>query len=229
MLLHLLKRDLLLHRMLLILPLLVIVPWGYLGAMHSHEQSITAFIGMLTLLVTILLPLSFHLREVSEGTMGGLATLPVTRTEIVQLRFLEALVLPVMAVALFVLEGSLCQVLLSRTPPTIPGLILRDGLSHPLVLAWTFFWCFAYPLPAVLRWRWKGLGLAIGLPILGLFCLGQLMIHARSSSRAEHLLDALGSSWQWIQSHHGMEPLLIGLLLALSFLLSGKALAAQDL
>jgi hypothetical protein len=227
MLLKLLKRDLQLHRLLLIVPLLAILPWGYLGAAHVKDDA-TEPICVLIVLVTILLPLSFHLRERSEGTMGELASLPIPRAGIVSLRFLEALVLPLLAVLLFGVEGSLVQFLLGTTP-SLPMLIAQDFLGHPLVMGWCFFWCCAYPMPALLRWNWKGLGVMVAIPILFLFGLGQALIRVKTFASRDLILETVFGPWQWIKHHHGAEPLLLTGLITLSFFLSVKAFAGRDL
>jgi ABC-type transport system involved in multi-copper enzyme maturation permease subunit len=222
--LRLLQRDLRLHTLLLATPLAITALLAYY--LPAADAGGRVALGGLAFFLPLLLPLGFHLREQSEGTLGDLAALPVTRIQIVGLRFLEALVLPLGAVLLLFLAAATLKATTLR-----PGLPLRGFpvafLSHPLGLAWAFFLVFAYPLPATLRWGGKGLGLAAAIPLGGLFALGQVGI--RMTHGAGWIIGALSALGRWDSLHPGQEALLLAGLLGLSFFLSVKAFAAKDL
>jgi ABC-type transport system involved in multi-copper enzyme maturation permease subunit len=185
-----------------------------------------AFASVLVLLAALLLPMSFHLRERSEGTLGQLAALPITRAQLIRLRYWEALLLPAAALLLLFLAGLLVNV--ARPNPGIPlATMLRDCLNDPMFLGWLYFWWFAYPLPAVLRWGGKGLALAAALPIALGFGLGLLLSSQARFITVERIWRATAATpWAWITTH---QPIVLVILLALFFALSLKALAAEDL
>jgi hypothetical protein len=223
MLLSLLKRDLKLHRMLLMPSAVTILFCGYLGTMRSKDVVFFAF--GLALLATILLPLTFHLREEQEGTLAELTSLPIARHGVVRLRFLEALLFPLAVLAILGLVGLLIGTPRTGTETSLAS-IVRNTLHAPLGLAWFFFWCFAYPLPATFRWGLKGLVPSVVAPIALLFTVGVLAFHPSTAKTVARLWAATGRApWHWIEIH---QPLVVTLLIALFFMLSIKAFKSRN-
>ena len=223
---RLLERDLRLHGLLLVTPLLLTTALAYyLGKADPGDR---ALLAGLAAFVAGLLPLSFHLRESSEGTLGALVALPVSRAQIVRLRYLEALLLPVAAILLLCLEGLAFQALQTRAMPSLAG-FPEALMGHPVGLAWIFFWCCAYPLPAVLGWGAKGLGVVLAVPGVLLSSLPLLVVGRKDADLALRILGWLAERWHAFTAHCGLELLLAVVLIALSHLLSLKAFAARDL
>jgi hypothetical protein len=223
MLLSLLKRDLKLHRMLLMPSAVTILFCGYLGAMRSKDVVFFAF--GLALLAAILLPLTFHLREEQEGTLAELTSLPIARYGVMRLRFLEALLFPFAVLAILELVGLLIGTPRTGTETSLASTV-RNTLHAPLGLAWFFFWCFAYPLPATLRWGLKGLVFSVFVPIALLFTTGLLAFLPSTAKTVARIWEVTGHApWHWIETH---QPLVVTLLIALFFMLSVRAFASRD-
>ncbi|MBK8727433.1 MAG: ABC-2 transporter permease [Holophagaceae bacterium] len=223
MLLELLKRDLRLHRLFLLTPLFIALVAGIGGA--ERQSDVAGFFIGIAIIASCFLPLSFHLRELSEGTLPALLALPLPRERVVALRYLEAALLPVVAVLLLALSGQVSATLRGNTQTP---LILVGLVHHPLALAWSFFLWFAYPLPAVLRWGGKGLTVAYGVPGLGVFTLLFLAPRLHSESWASRAVLGLLKGILWLDSHPG--PTFAGLAVAtvLAFLLARRAFAARE-
>ncbi len=223
MLLELLKRDLRLHRLFLLTPLLIALVAGIGGA--ERKTDIAGFFMGIALIASCFLPLSFHLRELSEGTLPGLLALPVPRARVVALRYLEAVLLPLLSVLLLTLSGQASAAL--RGGSADP-LILVALAHHPLALAWTFFIWFAYPLPAVLRWGGKGLTVAYAVPGLSLFTLFWMAPRFQNASWPARAVFGLLNGLLWLDAHPG--PTVAGLAVAtlLAFLLARRAFAARE-
>ncbi len=223
MLLELLKRDLRLHRLFLLTPLLIALVAGIGGA--ERQSDVAGFFTGIAIIASCFLPLSFHLRELSEGTLPALLALPVPRERVVALRYLEAALLPVVAVLLLALSGLVSTAL--RGGGGDP-LILVGLAHHPLALAWSFFLWFAYPLPAVLRWGGKGLMVAYGVPGLILFTLFFLAPRFQNASWLARAVFGLLNSFIWLDAHPAITFAGLAMATLLAFLLARRAFAARE-
>jgi len=223
MLLELLKRDLRLHRLFLLTPLFIALVAG-IGGAERHADVAGFFIGI-AIIASLFLPLSFHLRELAEGTLPALLALPVPRERVVALRYLEALLLPLLTVLLLALSGFVSTALRggSGTP-----LVLVALVHHPLALAWSFFLWFAYPLPAVLRWGGKGLSVALGGP--GLFFLSLILLTPRlqGDTWVTRAILRFFKAILWLDTHPGPTGLGLAAAVLLAFLLARRAFAARE-
>ena len=105
MLLELLKRDLKLHWDALVLPLLILVLiMGAIGLANEGAALVGLF--MCSFMFIPILPMAIHIREAQTGTLGDLLALPVSRTALVSLRYLEVLLLAAGLLALAHLRSS---------------------------------------------------------------------------------------------------------------------------
>jgi hypothetical protein len=223
MLLELLKRDLRLHRLFLLTPLLIALVAGIGGA--ERQSEVAGFFLGIAIIASCFLPLSFHLRELAEGTLPALLALPLPRERVVALRYLEALLLPVAAVLLLALSGLLSTALRGGTGNP---LILVALVHHPLALAWCFFVWFAYPLPAVLHWGGKGLAVALGGPGLSLFALFSLAPRFQGETWAGRLVLGLAKGILWLDAHPAPTLAGLGVATVFAFLMARRALATRD-
>lgn len=155
MLLNLLKRDLKLHWDALVLPTLVL---GLgLGALMLAEEGVklTGLILETSFLIPML-PLALHLRESMQGTLGDLLVLPVSRADVVRLRYAEVLLFSAGMLAL-AHAGAWIALSAAAHQPIPISFMGRDQFLGVGILL--LFW-FAYPMPFFLRWGLKGLGFA---------------------------------------------------------------------
>ena len=214
MLLELLKRDLRLHYGALLIPFVFALT---LAGLHFFDPGLPMFGSVLGFAIAAFLPLVLHLREHGTGSLGDLAGLPVSREQIVQLRFLEAFLLPSALLSL----STLAIAILTRTLPAMPNVLQIQGLG------WALIFCCAYYLPFVLRWDGKGLVAAFAL-LFGLGAAGPLLEFLPTPTK-----NALGESIVKVISYFGAHPSLHTLLLlglfALFYQLSIRAFAARDL
>lgn len=160
MLRELLLRDLTLHRRVLLAaaftPLLLLT-----AVVFTTEANVDAVSGILLvigLMLVSVLPISLHLREGMLGTLGDLLALPVSRRDLVRLRFLQGL----LGCLLFFLLHMLVWIGFHR--PTLA--MVREFLLSP-VLLWFLAIFLAYPLPFAFRWGGKGILLAATLLMSG--------------------------------------------------------------
>lgn len=170
MLRSLLRRDLTLHRRVLVTA--AILPFLFMSliatAQGQEAAGMTALLWILGLLLLAVLPHSLHLREERLGTLPGLLILPVRRREVVRLRFLEG------ALACLAFTGLyLCLWVLLRRPPEREVL---DFATSPAPL-WVLLIFLAYPMPFVLRWGGKGLLGALALLVTGFFLYAFLSVY----------------------------------------------------
>lgn len=158
MLLDLLRRDLRLHWDVMTLPYLVLAL--LMGAIGIANES-AAMLGLVFIgsLFVPFLPMAIHLRETSQGTLGDVLSLPVSRTALVSLRYLEVLLFTAAMIALVYLGSSLVLSLTTHKFTTLQSMG-REGAA-PIALLVLF--CFAYPMPFTFRWDGKGLVAAIVL------------------------------------------------------------------
>ena len=214
MLLELLKRDLRLHYDALLLPFLFAI---VMAGLYPFNPELPIFGPVLGFVFAAFLPLILHLREDHAGTLGELAALPVSRSQLVQARFLEGILLP----ALLLIVSNLVIAGITRAWPGLP----KGELV--LFLGWALFWCFAFFLPFTLRWDGKGLISAFGL----LMALGTGISLTQFLPPQTHFAfwKVVGGMVLFLGNHPPLHTLLLLSLFALSFELSTRALAARDL
>ncbi len=210
MLLNLLKRDLKLHWDSLVVPTLVL-GMG-LGALVLADEGVklTGLILETSFLIPML-PLALHLRESTQGTLGDLLVLPVSRAAVVRLRYVEVLLFSAGMLALAHTGVWLALSVAARHPIPLGAMDRNQFLGVGILL---IFW-FAYPMPFFLRWGLKGLGFAyFPVVVYGTY----LHISGVDSHRFIEGLMA-----------HPI-PMALGLsgLFALSYLLSLKAFVGRD-
>ncbi len=214
MLLELLKRDLRLHWDSLMIPILVLGVG--LGAVVMSEEG-TRLNGLIleTSFLIPMLPIAIHQRESSKGTLGDLLTLPVSREQVVRLRYLEALLV---CAGMLVLAHVGAWLALSAAsghpiPASVMGgdQVLGVGL---MLLVW-----FAFPMPFFLRWGLKGLGSAYFL-LVAFFTLLRLIVPGYGESIERFIDRELG--------HPLRLALGVATLFCLSYLLSRKAFEGRD-
>lgn len=216
MLLDLLKRDLRLHWDVMTLPFAVLaLIMGAIGI--AHESAAMLGLVLLGSLFVPFLPLAIHLRESSQGTLADLLTLPVSRSAIVALRYVEMLVFAVLMIGLAHLGTWLA---LCATAHELVRFQVMGGDSL-LPIGVLLLLCFAYPMPFTLRWDGKGLAVAFALLSAVWTALALLLPESGPGPGFQRFFLHL------IQ-HPGQVVLgLLGLLL-LSYLVSLKAFAARD-
>jgi hypothetical protein len=214
MLLELLKRDLRLHYGALLLPFVFALT---MACLYPFNPDLPIFGPVLGFVFAAFLPLALHLREQSTGSLGDLASLPVARTRIVQLRFLEAFLLP----SVLLILANLAMALITRTWPNLPDANLMRGLG------WALFYCFAFFLPFTLRWDGKGLVVAFGI----LFALGLGLNLTQYLPQPIHLSlwAALMKILLFFAAHSHLHTLLLLGLFALCYQAAIRAFAARDL
>lgn len=214
MLLELLKRDLRLHCDALLLPFLFAL---VMAGLYPFNPDLPIFGPVLGFVVAAFLPVILHLREHHTGTLGDLASLPVSRRTLAQARFMEGILLP----ALLLILSNLLIALITRTAPALP----KGEMMLPL--GWALFWCFAFFLPFTLRWDAKGLVSAFGI----LFALGAGLSLTQFLPMRIHLglWHLITRTLLYLGDHTPLHILLLLGLFGLSFELSTRALAARDL
>ena len=174
----LLLRDWATHRRVILLGMfgpLIMAAFASFSVIHqlsdpSTSRNFLSFAMFGGPLFLALLGVSLHNQELRQGTLGDLLALPVSRTLLVDLRFIEAIGASVVYVLLMAVPYSIA------TPGGFQDVI--QLLTSP-ALPWIWVVFFAYPLPATLRWGMKGTGAALAalfaLPFLltGLMALSQ--------------------------------------------------------
>lgn len=218
MLPRLLRRDLRLHWDVLVLPFLILgLAMGVLATVDKVRGMLgLTFIGAL---FVPFLPMTIHLREAAQGTLGDLLALPVSRRDIVGLRYLEFLAFG--GVALVLAHGGawLALSVMKRGMAPFPVMDAGGGL----VLGVLLLFCFAWPMPFALRWGGKGIALAYAL--LGLGYAGPLLLLPRE---VEAAAPAVFRSLNHLLQHPGQMALGILGLLLVSYLASLKAFDGVD-
>lgn len=215
MLLRLMKRDLKLHWDALLVPILLLALEMVAVGLAADPEGLEGLILETSFLVPVL-PLAIHLREDSQGTLGDLLVLPVSRNDVVRLRYLQVLLFSTGMLALAHL-GMWVALSLAANSPIPPGVMS----GHQLLGTGLFllFW-FAYPMPFFLRWGLKGIAFAY-VPAYVLFTILVLKVPdpiARMHQFVEQLL-----------AYPGPMALVIPALFLLSFGLSLKAFAGRDI
>lgn len=214
MLLELLKRDLRLHYGALLVPFVLALALAFA---HYFNPDL-AVLGLgLGFVLAAFLPLALHLREQQLGTLGDLLSLPVSRRQIVQLRFLEAVVFPVVLLAV----TGMVLALVTRTRPTLPD----AGLLR--AMGWALLFCFAVFLPSTLRWDGKGFLAVFG----GYFVYGMGLSLTQFLPSATHLAfwKNMNRGLEHLATHpHQHSALILGLLL-LCYFASIRTFASRDL
>lgn len=169
MLRELLMRDLTLHRRVLaaagILPLILAVTLGL--SPGANAEGVAAIMVLFGLVLMALVPLGLQTREGMLGTLGDLLALPAPRRDLVRLRLLEGVLASLAYALLHLLSWSAFH----RTAPARVLEVFRT--PAPL---WILLIFLAYPLPFYLRWRGKGVGLAFGLLVGGLYAWSYLVL-----------------------------------------------------
>lgn len=202
MLRSLLLRDLALHRRVLITA--TVLPFLFLflvaTAPEQEAKGMATVLWILGLLLLAVLPHSLHLREDRLGTLTSLLTLPVSRREVVRLRYLEGGLASLAFTTVY-----LTAWILLRHPP------MQEALEFVCTSAplWLLLVFMAYPMPFVLRWGGKGLLGALGLLMAGFFLyvflviFGPRVVHvtwvAAFDARLRHLVlpPAVGTGLTW--------------------------------
>lgn len=214
MLLELLKRDLKLHWDSLMVPTLVL-GMG-LGAIMLADEGVklTGLILETSFLIPML-PLAIHQRESSKGTLGDLLVLPVSRGDVVRLRYLEVLFF-CGGMLLLAHAGAWVALSAAARHPIPVSVMDRDQFLGVGILI--LFW-FAYPMPFFLRWGLKGLGSAYVLVVV-FFTTLRLFVPGYDMSIHHFIERELG--------HPVRLALGVSGLFALSYLLSLKAFMGRD-
>ena len=215
MLLKLLKRDLRLHWDALVVPLVILVlVMGAIGL--ANEGAAMVGLVLCSFLFIPVLPMAIHFREASQGTLGDLLTLPVSRMALVSLRYLEVLLF---AVGLLALAHLGTWLALSMAAHKVAHFEFMDR-SGAFGIGILLLFLFAYPMPFFLRWGMKGIGLAY-LPVIVLLTVHEMFF--------PHFGDAfVPRSIMHLIAHPGQMTLGILGLFSLSYLFSLKAFAPRD-
>lgn len=199
MLRNLLLRDLAMHRWVAVsaflAPLLITgVTLALWPNQPDPEAPVAVPMGIGLLLLTIL-PLTLHIREGRLGTLGDLLALPIRRSDLVALRFLEALLACAVFLAVHLAAWSIAR------PGTLRGPLDFLGSPGPL---WILLTLLAYPLPFTLRWGGKGLAIALGALFGTLTLIGQIAMLCGPRSLLAWVLKPL----LWIgEVHASLGPL----------------------
>lgn len=160
MLLKLMNRDFVLHRDVLLIPLLWTFAMGGLALGRTNAMEGFAAVGIiLGFLFVGFIPLTLHVRELSQGTFADVLALPVSRAELVTHRYLQVMLLSAIE-ALLVIGG----LLLHRTfGAGSRAVAVSFNPSDWLPLGILLLVAFAYPMPFAFRWGGKGILIAYGL------------------------------------------------------------------
>ena len=221
MLLKLLKRDLRLHWDALVVPMLIlIVVMGVIGLVN--QGAATAGLILMGFLFIPILPMAIHVREASQGTMGDLVSLPVSRTDIVSLRYVEVLLFAAVALGLAHL-GTWIALSVAGHKVVHFQVMDRSGLFALGMLLLCFF---AYPMPFALRWDGKGISAAF--VIFFLFNFGFIVLTLSYPAGMAGCEKVFTRSVMHLLENPGHLMLLIVGLFSLSYLLSLKAFARRD-
>jgi len=219
MLLKLLKRDLYLHWDVLVVPL------GVLALLMGGLSFVNAGVAVFsTLLLTALfipfLPLALHRREGTQGTLGDLAALPVSRRSLVELRFLEVFLLVATALVLGHLGTWIVEC--TQAHRLVPMQIMGAHNATPILVL--LLGCFAYPLPFLLRWEGKGFVAAYALIFLAGLVVERLPERPKCA-----IVMGLFRLMENVIQHPGRMALLALALFALSYLASLWAISRREL
>ena len=220
MLRELLLRDLRLHRSALIIPLLLAL--GHLIAGACNRKLLYSI--PMDLAVVAFLPMMLELREYGQGTLADLAALPISRREIVRLRYLEGLLAT--AAMIGFLEAGMA-IVLRRVWHEPAALQILSG-EYQLTVALILLGCLAAPLPIYLRWGLKGLGVAWGCFSVVSLILVLAMARLPQAGNAS-FAHGLERAMDHLATHPGQLILLFLALFAASYELSQRAFAARDL
>jgi ABC-type transport system involved in multi-copper enzyme maturation permease subunit len=230
MLLKLLKRDLRLHWDALVIPLLILIV--IMGAIGLANEGV-ALVGLLLIgfLFIPFLPMAIHMRETTQGSLGDLMSLPVSRAALVSLRYLEVLLFAAVALTLAHL-GT--WVALSAAAHKAVHFQVMDR-SGVIAFSLLLLICFAYPMPFTFRWGGKGISVAFGILIGGFMAYGLVsqfypkLMALLGNSLFRCLIYLLGTPGQPNDAGHpGQIALLFLGLFAASYGLSLKAFAGKD-
>lgn len=223
MLRELLLRDLILHRRVFlaaaVYPLLLAAFLG-LAPGAKVESLAVLFLGFGLILVA-LLPLSLQVREGMLATLGDLLALPVRRRDIIRLRYLEG---ALACLGLWMLS-ALSWVLFHRAFPKDLLPVLRSP-----ALLWILLIFLAYPLPFYVRWKGKGLVLAYGALLGGLYCFAYAVLAPHESPLRAQVFGWMGRLYHaWgTYSENLVDYGVPLLLLTLCYAASVRALERTD-
>lgn len=221
MLLKLLKRDLRLHWDALVVPMLIlIVVMGVIGLVN--QGAATAGLILMGFLFIPILPMAIHVREASQGTMGDLVSLPVSRTDIVSLRYVEVLLFAAVALGLAHLGTWIA---LSVAAHKVVHFQVMDR-SGVFLLGMLLLFFFAYPMPFALRWDGKGISAAF--VIFFLLNFGFIVLTLRYPVGMAGCEKVFTRYVMHLLEHSGQMTLVILGLFFLSYVLSLKAFAGRD-
>jgi len=216
----LLKRDLRLHWGALLVPLVLVLCHV---AMGGFNRDILISINMEIFFVA-LLPMALQLREVLYGTLGDLAALPVSRSNIVQLRYLEVIIFA--SLVILISDGG-AWIVLHYVWHQPASLLILSG-EYQFSTALILLTCFGGLLPIFLRWGPIGIGVAYGLfsvlSVVGAFIVVRLPVQ-----KAEAFTRCVDKIVLHLGTHPGQVLLGFVALFALSYILSLKAFAGRDL
>ncbi|MFZ1613918.1 MAG: ABC-2 transporter permease [Holophaga sp.] len=214
MLLELLKRDCRLHYGALLLPFIFTLA---MAGLYPFNPELPIFGPVLGFVFAAFLPLALHLREQTTGSLGDLTALPVARRQIVQLRFVEAILLP----TALLLVSNLVMAAITRTLPGLPAIWMLRGLG------WALFFCFAFFLPFALRWDGKGIVAAFAL--LSTVFTALTLVQFLPTRIHEAIWRPLSRMVLFFFEHPNLHTLLLVGLLALCYQVAIKAFASRDL
>ena len=186
----LLLRDWATHRRVILLGLLgplFMAAFAAFNVIHRGSDASTSLnaLGFAMFggpLFLALMTVSLHNQELRQGTLGDLLALPVSRTLLVHLRFIEAIGISLAYVLLLAVPYSL------TTPGGFQDVI---QLCTSPTLPWIWVVFFAYPLPATLRWGMKGTGAALA----ALIALPYLLVGLMALSVRFQLKGLDGTFW----------------------------------
>ena len=185
MLRELLLRDVVSHRRALIgsaVSLMLILATWVLATRGDAIKNADAA-GMLGggLFLVSLIPISLHIREIMQGTLGDLLALPVARWDIVRLRFIEGLLACSLYLALYLL---VCAAAFRPSPANLAKILGNFEVRCVVALA------LSYPMPFVLQGSRKCMAWAFIPPAI-CYTLFLLLCVKLGAHRAGELVSAL--------------------------------------
>lgn len=158
-------------------------------------QGAGPILGIMLFLGSVI-PVSLHLREGMLGTLGDLLALPVSRREVVRLRFAEGILACLLCVGVYLL------VTVAVFHPS--GAVLRGILRLP-ALFWVPAVAISYPMPFVLRGKpWSFLAPALMAVLLP----GWMALRVFGPDSLNRLVDGV---IRWGYALHGLRLGALGL------------------
>jgi len=192
----LLRRDLKTHRRILIgacVSLALILATGVLAlwAEPSNSEQLQVFLGM-GLFLASLLAISLQLRESMADTLGDLLALPVSRREIVRLRYLEGLLACALYVPFYLVVCGACFHLSPRA---------LAHLLHTPALFWIPAGVLGYLLPFGMRGMKSLAGAYLSLCACGLPLILISAFRASWMDQLQQFTMAVSQVWDQLHGH----------------------------